>query len=97
MYKFLKAEEIQAQLNIAKFTADQAIEQKQEDINRIIENFDALREFASTQVSNSTEISPKQKTFLLAVIRNQVLDFAGYDETLPLLDENDQEIEDFLN
>ena len=96
MYKFIKAEEIQAQLNIAKFTADQAIEQKQEDINRIIENFDAFREFASTQVSNSTEISPKQKSFLLAFIRDQVLDFGGYNESQPLLDENDQEIEDFI-
>ncbi len=96
MYKFLKAEEIQAQLNIAKFTADQAIEQKQEDIERIIENFDALREFASIQVSNSTEILPKQKTFLLAVIRNQVLDCVGYDESQPLILEKDHTIEDFF-
>jgi copper chaperone CopZ len=75
MFKFLKAEEIKAQLNIAKRIANQAIEQKRKDINRInriIENIDALRPFAATQVSNSTEISPKQKAVLATVMTELV-------------------------
>jgi copper chaperone CopZ len=91
IYKFFdyfqKDEEIQ--LNIAKIIANQVIEQKQEDINRIIENIGALRKFAATQVSESTEFSPKQKAVLLTVmtdIVNQVYFVAKYDKTHPLFD-----------
>jgi hypothetical protein len=83
IYKFLKTAGIQAQLEIAAFTAYLVIEQELEDIDRIYEDFYAHQEFFSTQVSNSTEFSPKTKTFLLAFIRNQVLDVAEYDEMHP--------------